>query len=86
MPRLRICDKREPAGSVRIDLEIARVETLGNSKLITVRGGDCLLAIVVGAREKFVERQVVGVTFDMQQAHLFDATTGLTLLSGVPTG
>jgi ABC-type sugar transport system ATPase subunit len=79
------------AGPATLTMEVALVEEMGPTSLVTLRrGGSQVTArLEHGGRETcgpIVEGQCVDMSFDMQQSYWFDAATGVTLANGRPAG
>ena len=63
-------------------MEVALVEALGSTALVTLRRGDWRLTAVLDGRRALAERQDVRVRLAMERAHWFDGKSGLALGSG----
>ncbi len=74
------------AGDARLSLEVALVEPLGGSCLVTLRRQDSRLTAKVDRGPAWTGGQTVEVSFDMRQCHLFDRASGLALDVRTPDG
>ena len=70
----------------RLSLEVALIEPLGASSVLTLQRDSWRLTAQVTDREAVEKKQTVEVYFDMERAHLFDRATGLTLADSRPAG
>jgi multiple sugar transport system ATP-binding protein len=84
----------EDQQGARLSAEVVLVESLGFSCLVTLRHGDWQgVALVPGpgpqngwTRTRLERESMVDIFFNMEQAHLFDRSTGLAVNSGRPAG
>jgi multiple sugar transport system ATP-binding protein len=68
----------------RLSMEVLLVESLGATRLVTLRRGGWQLLAQTDGRPAPRERQAVEVVLDMTRAHVFDRASGLALIGGAP--
>jgi ABC-type sugar transport system ATPase subunit len=69
-----------------MQMEVMLVEPLGSTSLVTLQRDGWQLTAHRDGRHGITEKQKVEVSVDVQQTHLFDRSTGLTLSQGAPAG
>jgi multiple sugar transport system ATP-binding protein len=71
---------------MRLATEVALVESLGRSHLVTLRKAGTQLAALQDGWDGLVEGQTLEIGWDVERTHLFDGCSGLVLYNKRPAG
>lgn len=70
----------ETQGQKRIETEVYAVQPMGSHKLVTLKMGENLIVARTSSKFKLDEGEKAGITFNMDNIHIFDKRTGTTII------